>query len=252
MKPCRRRAISHFVNPFPKYLQIRQLLLRRLQEDLRPGDPFPTEQTLVREFGVSRETVREALRGLAKDGWIKRHRGTGTVVARGRPQTTDRRLTGLSESLSDLTDETRAAVLKKGIVRVPLDVAGLLNLQPEESTYKIIRVRSFQRLPLSYVETYMPVDIGLRMSKVHLERSSVMSALKDSLKLPYKEMQQTIDAVLADAEIASILGIAVGAPLLLLTRILVVGRDERPIVFRSRYRADRYYYTVRLGAQKRH
>jgi GntR family transcriptional regulator len=131
-------------------------------------------------------------------------------------------------------------------------VAGLLNLQPEESTYRIIRVRWFQRLPLSYIETFMPVDIGLRMSKVRLERSSVMSALKDSLKLPYKEMQQTIDAVLADAEIASILGVAVGAPLLLLTRILVVGPDERPILFRSRYRADRYYYTVRLGAHKRH
>ena len=92
-----------------------------MQEDLRPGDPFPTDRALVCEFGVSRETIREALRGLAKDGWIVRHRGTGTVVARGRPQTTDRRLTGLGESLSDLTDDTRTTVLKKGIVRVPLE-----------------------------------------------------------------------------------------------------------------------------------
>jgi|SRR5665213_1576620 len=251
MKECRRRAISQFVNPFPKYLQIRQLLLRRLQEDLRPGDPFPTDQILVREFGVSRETVREALRGLAKDGWITRHRGSGTFVSRGRPQTTDHRLTGLGESLTDLTDDTRTVVLKKGIVRVPLDVAGLLSLQPEESTYKITRVRSFERLPLSYIETYMPVDLGLRISKVRLERSSVMTALRDSLKVPFKEIQQTIDAVIADTEIASVLDVPVGAPLLLLTRLLVAERGERPILFRSRYRADRYYYTVQLAAQKR-
>jgi GntR family transcriptional regulator len=227
------------------------LLLRRLQEDLRPGDPFPTEHILVREFGVSRETVREALRGLAKDGWITRHRGTGTVVARGRPHVADRRITGLGESLSDLTDDTRAVVLKKGIVRVPLDVAGLLNLQPEESTYRIIRVRSFERLPLSYVETYMPVDLGLRMSKVRLERSSVMTALRSSLKVPFREIQQTIDAVIADAEIANVLKVAVGSPLLLLTRVLVVTRGGRPILFRSHYRADRYYYTVQLAPQKR-
>ena len=139
----------------------------------------------------------------------------------------------------------------KQIVRVPLDVAGLLNLEPEESTYRIIRVRSFHGLPLSYVETYMPVDIGLRMSKVRLERSSVMSAPRDALKVPFREIQQTIDAVLADSEIASVLNVAVGSPLLLLTRILVVKRGERPIVFRSRYRADRYYYTVQLAPQKR-
>lgn len=250
MKGCRRRAISQFVNPFPKYLQIRQLLLRRLQEHLRPGDPFPTDETLVREFGVSRKTVREALGDLAKDGWITRHRGRGTFVSRGRAHTADQRLTGLSESLIELTDDTRTAVLKRGIVRVPLDVAGSLDLQPEESIYKIIRVRSFERLPLSYIETYMPVKLGLKISKARLERSSVMTELRDSLKVPFKEIQQTIDAVIADAEIASVLGVPVGAPLLLMTRTLVVGRGER-ILFRSHYRADRYYYTVQLVAQEK-
>jgi GntR family transcriptional regulator len=222
-----------------------------LQEDLRPGDPFPTDQTLVREFGVSRETVREALRGLAKDGWITRHRGTGTVVARGRRQVADRRITGLGESLSDLTDDTRTAILKKGIVRVPLDVAGFLNLQPEEATYRIIRVRSFERLPLSYIETYMPIDVGLKIAKLHLERSSVMTALKSELKMPFREIQQTIEAIIADAEIATVLKVAVGSPLLLLTRVLVLTGDGRIVLFRSHYRADRYYYTVQLAPQQR-
>ena len=36
--------MSHsFFTPYPKYLQIRELLLRRLARDLMPGDRLPTE-----------------------------------------------------------------------------------------------------------------------------------------------------------------------------------------------------------------
>ena len=59
-----------FFTPYPKYLQIRELLLRRLARDLMPGDRLPTENALSAEFGVARETVREALSGLEQDGLI--------------------------------------------------------------------------------------------------------------------------------------------------------------------------------------
>ena len=65
--------VTHsFFTPYPKYLQIRELLLRRLARDLAPGDRLPTENALSSEFGVARETVREALSGLERDGLIVR------------------------------------------------------------------------------------------------------------------------------------------------------------------------------------
>ena len=49
---------SEFFNPFPRYLQIRNILMRRLNDGFAAGDRFPSEYQLCTEFGVSRETVR--------------------------------------------------------------------------------------------------------------------------------------------------------------------------------------------------
>ena len=47
-------------NPFPKYLQIRDALIRRMGSEYAVGDQLPTEHALCEEFSVSRETIREA------------------------------------------------------------------------------------------------------------------------------------------------------------------------------------------------
>jgi GntR family transcriptional regulator, transcriptional repressor for pyruvate dehydrogenase complex len=64
--------------------QLRELILTG---SLTPGDRLPTEAELATNFGVSRSTVREALRVLASQGLIITLRGTtgGTFVARVQP-----------------------------------------------------------------------------------------------------------------------------------------------------------------------
>lgn len=61
--------------------QLRELIL---EGRLRPGDRLPSETRLTEMFGVSRGTVREALRALASRDLVVTTRGTtgGTFVAR--------------------------------------------------------------------------------------------------------------------------------------------------------------------------
>jgi len=246
-----RSPISQFLNPFPKYLQIRQLLLRRLQQEFQPGDVFPSDQALVQEFGVSRETVREAVRGLAAEGWITRHRGQGTFVCEAPRSKSDHRVTGLAESMADLNADTKNEILQRGITRVSHEIAHLLNMKSDSFMYRLVRLRYFEGEPLSHSDAYLPIDIGEQLSSVNLERSSVMNELRKTFSIRFHERQQTIDAVSADAEIARLLKVPVAAPLLLLTRWLVLESDGRSILFRSHYRSDRYYYTVQLADRQK-
>lgn len=56
---------------------IKELILSRM---LRPGDPMPTEAELVEELGVSRSSVREAIRTLVALDILEVRHGTGTFV----------------------------------------------------------------------------------------------------------------------------------------------------------------------------
>jgi DNA-binding GntR family transcriptional regulator len=65
------------------------LLHRQIAQELKSeieagtyadGDPFPSETALVDHYGVSRVTIRSALRLLQEEGLIERIQGSGTVV----------------------------------------------------------------------------------------------------------------------------------------------------------------------------
>ncbi|MFB7248169.1 winged helix-turn-helix domain-containing protein [Streptomyces populi] len=70
------------------------LRLRLTDGTYRKGDMLPAQRTLEKDLGVSRDTVRNVLKLLAKEGWIATRRGSGTKVLKvpsaaapqGRPQ----------------------------------------------------------------------------------------------------------------------------------------------------------------------
>ena len=49
--------------------------------DLKPGDKIPTERELVEIMGVSRTSIREAIRALSYSGYLKSIQGKGTFVS---------------------------------------------------------------------------------------------------------------------------------------------------------------------------
>ena len=49
--------------------------------ELAPGQPVPGESTLMRQYGVTRETARKAVRALAADGLVYAVPGRGAYVA---------------------------------------------------------------------------------------------------------------------------------------------------------------------------
>jgi len=62
------------------YQEVARQLERHIAENLEPGDLLPPERQLVQMLGVSRSSVRDAIRSLELMGLLEPHQGVGTMV----------------------------------------------------------------------------------------------------------------------------------------------------------------------------
>jgi GntR family transcriptional regulator len=233
-----------FFSPFPKYLQVAEILRKRIQRQLKVGDQMPTEAELCLEFGLSRETIREALRLLDEEGLLNRQPGRGTFVAK-TPAYSEPRLTGLVEDLYRLKQDIEWQVLEKKPLELPPDIAAAMMMPPDEMAYRIVRLQLYNKEPLAYHESYLRLEYGLAVAKAALDRPIILE-LESSMGVDCREEYHKLDAVAADTHMASALKVNIGAPLLLMTRVLVDKAGRAVVAFHSHYRADRYYYTLKL------
>jgi len=62
------------------FTEVAKQLQDRIVSKLQPGDMLPAERELVRTFGVSRSSIRDAIRSLEAIGLLEPKQGVGTVV----------------------------------------------------------------------------------------------------------------------------------------------------------------------------
>ena len=107
------------------------------QHDLRPDDRLGTENELAAEFGVSRPTLREALRLLASSHLIRASRGPGggVFVASTQNEGIGR---NLSESIANMLETESISLVELVEARIQLEVplAGLAASNADDETVK--------------------------------------------------------------------------------------------------------------------
>jgi GntR family transcriptional regulator len=109
------------------------------------------------------------------------------------------------------------------------------------------RVRHLNREPISFDITYLSVSIGERLAKEDLATRDIFLIQENDYGIPLGYADLTIDAVLADAELAELLQVAKDSPILRIER-LTHNSDGIPLDFEYLYcRADNFQFRLRVA-----
>ncbi len=143
------------------YSRVETVLASEIADgDLKVGEQLPTEDNLIERFGVSRITVRRAIQNLVSRSLVEIRRGKGTFVATPKITQELRELSGFVEDMHALGRKPTARLIGKEIVAADATVASQLALTKGERVVRIRRVRLADGIPLSFDETFLPLEIG--------------------------------------------------------------------------------------------
>lgn len=220
--------------------------------DLKVGDQLPTEDDLIARFGVSRITVRRAIQNLVSRGLVEIRRGTGTFVAAPKITQDLKELSGFVEDMHALGRKPTARVLGKEIVTAGGTVASHLALTRGERVVRIRRVRLADGIPLSFDETYLPLEIGKKVMSDDLKVEPIFSLLERKYDVPLIEAEYKLDAVPADREVAKALKVKQGSPVFRIERTSY-SKGARPVDYETlHYRGDLVRFATRLVRKSSH
>lgn len=163
-------------NPMPLWAQLESALKQRL--DAREfDDRFPTDAELVEQYGVSRHTVREAIRHLNASGILRRERGRGTVVNRSEFEQPLGALYSLFRSIESSGVRQRSEVLD---LREDLDpvVAEQLGLEPDTPLLYLERIRCADDEPLALDRSWLPLAVASDLLTSDFEHTALYDELE--------------------------------------------------------------------------
>ncbi len=145
-----------------------QPLFQRLQARLSeliaatpPGSRLPTEPEMARQLGVSRATLREAMRSFEWQGLIRRRQGKGTFVI-SHPRVLESGLEEL-ESIESLAKKIGLDVslsrLEVSRVRAGDELGEVFHCPPDAQLVKVERVIQAENRPVAYLIDITPESV---------------------------------------------------------------------------------------------
>ncbi len=231
----------------PMYLQVYQGLARLIEDGtLERGSALPGERDLARQLGVSRVTVRQALRLLEEGGQLVRKQGSGTFVAESRILQPLSALSSFSDDMRSRGLTPGARVLSLERTRPSPQEAMNLALKPSGEVWRLKRLRTADGHPLAIEISTVPMEMLPQVSRAALESGSLYALLREGGHAPVRAMQH-LRATAADSETSRLLELSVGAPLLSTERVTWDAGGRTLEYARSQYRGDRYDFLVELS-----
>ena len=230
----------------PVYVRIRETLREEITKGLlKRGERLPPEHELAAKFSVSRMTIRESIEDLVNEGLLYRRHGVGTFVAFPHLHRDHTRLTSFFDKAEEEGVEVRAELLSLEVMQAKPFIARALDLPSGSRVIRIKTLRYADGVPITVHEAFVPQKLFAGIVNENLEAQHLWT-LYEKCGYKVKRAVQRLEAREADKELAALMKIREGAPILFKERT-VYAEDGTPVEFTFCYnRGDVYSLTVAL------
>lgn len=223
----------------PLYAQVEKRVRELIADPkYQDGALLPDEITLARTWGVSRNTMRAAMRALVDEGVLERRSGVGTCLRK------DRLSSGVAPWLSFNTEMKRRGITVEQLalrcMKQPAGklIAQALGIPLRTMVLFVERVRGWNGVPSVLFQSYLHPRLGLTLQDDYSRPLSELFADRAGI-VPARSVDEFL-ALAADAEVARSLHVDEHTPLLLRRRT-VFDRSGKPIEYACViYRSDRF------------
>jgi GntR family histidine utilization transcriptional repressor len=182
----------------------------------KEGDLVPSEQALVRQFGVSRMTVNRAVRELTAEQLLVRRQGAGTYVAPQKYQATLVEIRNIADEIRARGRVHRSGVRLLEAITADEELSAGFELAPGASLFHSVIVHFENEVPIQVEDRW----VNPACAPAYLEQDFASITPNEHLMLaaPLQGATYRIEALPAPPEVAALLAIEAAACCLVLKR----------------------------------
>jgi GntR family transcriptional regulator len=235
--------------PDPLYLQVYGAITDAIRSGrLQPGDRLPTERQFSEQLGVSRATVRRALKRLVDEGLVEASVGRGSFVCAGPMAEPANALMSFTELAAAGGHTASARVLSQRVRPAVPEEASVFGIGVQALVFELRRLRMLDSRPVALDRTRIPLTLAPALADQDFADASIYATLEAAGAAPVTA-DMVASATTADDADAAVLGVDAGTPLLVCSTMSFDAEGRLVEIGEIMYRADRYQVHVTLVRQ---
>lgn len=223
----------------PKHKLIENDLLSKIEDGTyKTNELIPKEIDLIKIYGVSRPTIRQAIQTLVNKGLLEKRKKRGTIVKQSK---ISQEFIHTVESYNDeaenkgLVPKTKVILLEKE--HPNRDVRDKLKIGTEDIVFKLVRLRYLDYQPIVLVTSYIPFKEFPNLDTFNFQYDSLYSLL-DNNNRPVVKVHRKLEVLSSDETTADLLNIKVNDPIFYF-HTTGLTRNDIPIEYSiAKYRGD--------------
>lgn len=184
------------------------------------NEKIPSETMLAEMLGISRGTIKQAIKQLSEEGILIQIHGKGTFVVKKQLESSAAsNLVSIGETLHNGGGQFETKLLEMDIQASEESHHTALQLSEDEQIYYLKRLRYYEDTPVILLENHLPVKMFPELTKFNFDEDTLFNIIEREYQIKIRNGRRSFWAINAEGMTANLLEINEGTPIIFLEQI---------------------------------